>query len=278
MNVLIINFHYIWQQKKPYHYANKKSFILYIFKNDVGQKALFYIRLGFYIFFRVSFIISLSLSGSDDGYDYDLILEKGTEMQAHITYVESINNIEVNGENPIRIIYTYNDNGKEVTDEFKTLDLYEADLMIESETAPVKVFNEQSAIVGLDPFNFPYFIFLVFPILFFIGGITMLFIAAKPALNNYRLYKSGIVKEAQIYAIMPVSGLPVTNIGRKVSVDYTYTGKSGNKLYGNTISKDFTLLAKFKAGDIVKVFVSETDETKSTLIPEDLARKNNWNI
>lgn len=227
------------------------------------------------VFLIIAFTTAL---GDDDGYDYETILQKGVEMQAEIIDVESQESVKINGESPVIITYTYTDNGKAVTDEFKTLDLYKAGLLIEEGNLKIRVYNGQSAITGLEPFDFPYLIFLAIPIPFLIIGLIFLFIAVKPALRTYKLYKNGIVKEAEVYAITSIAGLPISNAGRKVSVDYVYAGRSGNKLYGNTVSTDFTLLFKVKAGDAVKIFVSETDETQSTLVPEDIARKNNWKV
>lgn len=226
----------------------------------------------------ISCIVALTVSTAFKDKDYDAILQNGVESQAEIVNVKSQENVEIKGENPVVITYTYTDNGKLVTDGFKTLDLYKANGMVEKGTVNIKVYNGESAIIGLKPFEFPFFIFMFAPAIFLIGGIIMLLVTLLPALKKYKLYKTGIVKGAEVYGIMPVAGLPITNIGRKVSVDYTYTGRNGNEIYGNSVSDDFTLLARVKPGDAIKIFVSETDEIISTLVPEDLARKNNWKI
>lgn len=212
-----------------------------------------------------------------EGYDHKAIAALGTEQKAVIVNLASKDNVSVNGKHPVIITYSFESNGVDQTDKFQTLDVEKAATLSIGDKLRIKTYNNQSSVQGYEPFEFPVVLLMfIGPVIFFVAGIVMLLIAVVPVFRIVGLYKRGIIKEAEVYAIVPVSGLPITNIGRKVSIDYTYS-QNGEKLYGNTTSTDFHLLAEIKPGDTVKIFVSE-DGKKSCLIPKKEAVKNNWNI
>jgi hypothetical protein len=260
---------------------NRHVGFLTIFKLLQNKRQLFFLGSMFTFMSIVSFVIFFSvisnISEPYDAYDHEIIIAEGHEQEAAVVSVVSESNTRVNGKNPIVITYTYKDNGTDKTDKFRTLDVEKAEVLTVGDKLKIKAYKNQSSVLGYEPFTFPVMFFIVIgPIIFFIAGIVMLLITVIPVFKIVNLYKKGIVQEAEVYAIVPVSGMPVTNIGRKVSIDYTYT-QNGEKQYGNTTSTDFYLLAEIKAGDKVKIFVSE-DGKKSCLIPKREAIKNNWNI
>ena len=88
-----------------------------------------------------------------------------------------------------------------------------------------------------------------------------------PALRDYNLFKNGIVKDGTIISLTPNSGLPITNIGQSILINYYYLSSSGQKIFGKSKTTDFSIMTEKKSEDIIKLFVSENDETKSCIIP-----------
>ena len=86
------------------------------------------------------------------------------------------------------------------------------------------------------------------------------------------------MKEGTIIALTPNSGLPITNIGQSILINYYYLGVNGQKIFGKSKTTDFSIMTEKKAEDKIKIFVSENDETKSCLIPKLEAMKNNWKM
>ncbi|WP_417351238.1 hypothetical protein [Flavobacterium alkalisoli] len=208
-------------------------------------------------------------------YNHELIYEKGIEKEAVVNKITVKTNVSYNNQNPVLISYSYDDNGKEVHDKFETLDLNNQENMFSNlhKTLKIKVYNGQSAIVGLEPFVFPYGAFMTF-FIFPLIGIIMLIIGMRPGFKVYRIYKNGTEREAQIYALMPVSsGVLITAaVTKKASVDYHYLSKNGNKLLGHATAP-IGFLANNAVGDTISVYVSADDETKSYLSPKHLLKK-----
>ncbi|RYJ44498.1 hypothetical protein [Flavobacterium beibuense] len=250
-----------------------------VFFNLVKGNKLFWLglaftALGIFVFLPLSLILP-SLADAHKKYNHELIYEKGIEKEAVINKITVKKNVTYNKQHPVLISYSYDDNGKKVYDKFETLDLHKQDNMFSNmhKKVKIKVYNGQSAIVGLEPFAFifPGFkAFFPFPL----AGIIMLMIGILPALKVYRIYKNGTEREAQIYALMPVSsGVLITAaVTRKASVDYHYLSKNGNKLLGHATAP-IGFLANNAVNDTVSIYVSADDETKSYLSPKYLMRK-----
>ena len=142
----------------------------------------------------------------------------------------------------------------------------------------IKTFDNQSKIQNLEPFTFPFYIFYLLPIIFFILGTIFSIIGLIPAIRDYNLYKNGIIREGTIISLIPNSGLPITNIGQSILINYYYLSKSGYKIFGKSKTSDSSLMTEKKAEDKINLFVSESDENKSCIVPKLEAMKNNWII
>lgn len=253
-----------------------------IFKLLQNKKPHFFLGAMFtfmsIVFIVVFFLVAGNWTEPYEDYDHKTINEKGIEQEATIVNLSSKDNVSVNGKNPVVITYSFKNKELDKVDKFQTLDVDKASLLSIGDKVRIKTYNNESLVQGYEPFGFPVMLLMLMgPFLFFIIGIIMLLICVIPVFKIVDLYKRGIIEEAEVYSVVPVSGMPVTNIGRKVSIDYTYALKNGEKKYGNTTTTDFYLLAEIKPGDKVKIFVSE-DGKKSCLIPKREAIKNNWNI
>ncbi|QEE50059.1 hypothetical protein FUA48_10855 [Flavobacterium alkalisoli] len=247
-----------------------------VFFNLVKGNKLFWLGLLFTVLGILVTVPLYLFMGSivepHEKYNHELIYDKGTEKEAVVNNISVKFNVTYNNQHPVQVSYSYIDNGKEVHDKFETLDLNNQENMFSNlhKTLKIKVYNGQSAIVGLEPFVFPYSVFMTFFIFPFIG-LIMLIIGMWPGFKIYRVYKNGEEREAQIYAVMPVSsGIVITN--RKASVDYHYFSKNGNKLLGHATAP-IGFLANNAVNDTVSIYVSADDETKSYLSPKYLMRK-----
>ncbi|RAR47329.1 hypothetical protein [Flavobacterium lacus] len=211
-------------------------------------------------------------------YDFEKIEQNGTEINAKITDLRPVNNVTINGEHPLRISYEYLENGLTKSDKFQTMDLEKTNAMKIGSEIKIKTFENQSKIQNLESFTFPFYVFYILPLIFFILGSIFSFIGLIPALRDYNLYKNGVVKEATLISMVPNSGLPISGIGQSILINYYYENRNGQKIFGKSKTTDFSIMVEKKVEDKIKVFVSENDETKSCLVPKLEALKNNWKI
>lgn len=104
------------------------------------------------------------------------------------------------------------------------------------------------------------------PILISLGlilwGIFIAFIGGRKSLKTYNLYKTGIVRDAEIdtIAVFPNKGIRVT---------YYYDVSNEQIVYGNAFSKNYLLMDK-ESGDKIKIFVDPNNESNSVLVPHNI--------
>lgn len=211
-------------------------------------------------------------------YDFDKIEQNGTEQNAKITDLSLVNNVTINGEHPLRISYEFLDKGLTKSDKFQTLDLKKTNEMKIGSEIKIKTFENQSKIQNLESFTFPFYVFYILPFIFFTLGSIFSFIGLIPVFRDYNLYKNGIVKEATLISMVANSGMPISGNGQSILINYYYKNRNGQKEFGKSKTTDFSIMVKKKIEDKIKIFVSENDETKSCLVPELEAMKNNWKI
>lgn len=211
-------------------------------------------------------------------YDFEKIEQNGTEKNAKITDLRAVNNVTINGEHPLRISYEFLDKGLTKSDKFETMDLDKTNEMKIGNIIKIKTFENQSKIQNLESFTFPFYMFYILPLIFFVLGAIFSFIGLIPVFRDYNLYKNGVVKEATLISMVPNSGMPISGFGQSVLIDYYYENRNGQKEFGKSKTTDFSILAEKKVEDKIKIFVSENDETKSCLVPKKEAMKNNWKI
>jgi hypothetical protein len=117
------------------------------------------------------------------------------------------------------------------------------------------------------------------PGIFGVIGVVLLFVGVFPALKKFNLYKTGIIKEANVVSISSNNAVAtLRTFQSKFLVDYYFSDGLGNKIFGNSTTTDFLLVNDKKAGDTVKIFVDEGDQTKTCLVPRLEAMKYNWSI
>jgi hypothetical protein len=237
-----------------------------------------FISLAIFVFIPMVFILPATLKAPYEKYDFEAITANGIEKNAEILAIDPVNNVSINGENPDLISYVFENNGQKISDKFETMDLKKITNFNEGTKIKILYYQNQTLIKGLKPFAFPVYFFYLFPVLFLLPGIPLLLIGLIPALRIFNLYKTGIIKEAYIISMSPNSGIFSRFSQPNVLVNYYYLDEFKNKVFGESTTTDFLILNDKKTEDIVKVFVSETDETKSCLIPKLEAMKYNWGV
>lgn len=247
-------------------------------KKPYALIGLIFTLMSVFVLLPITLTISEAFAEAYEKYDYKEITTKGSEKQAAILSVTSMTNVSVNGSNPVRIAFEYeNEDGDVVIDEFQTFDLDRAMRLKYGDSISIKEYRNQAVIQNMEPFHFPFEIFFILPVIFFVIGSIFLIIALIPALKTFRLYKEGTVTQGVITSIIANAGLPISGRGRKVFVDYYYT-INGNKVFGTGNTTDFSILAEKKAGDTIRVFVSPDNEGMSCLVPEKEAMKQGWTL
>jgi hypothetical protein len=241
---------------------------------------IIFTALSLLVFIPLLIILPRALMNPYQKYDFKEIEKNGVEKIAKVTDLKSVVNVSVNYEHPEIIGYQYENNGQTVTDKFETLDLDKVgNVNVGSEIA-VLVYRNQSIIKGLTPFSFPVGLFYILPGIFLTVGIPFLLIGLVPALRTFNLYKTGIIKDAYVVSVsVNATGiLSVRGIKQNVLIDYYFWDDFKNKVFGESRTTDFLLLNEKKAGDLIKIFVSESDENRNCLVPRFEAMKYNWAI
>ena len=247
-------------------------------KRPFGIMGLIFTLFSLFVLLPLIIVIHSNLKEPFEKYDHAAIAQNGVEKDAVITAINPLLNVTDNGRNPVVISYDYSDNGKTVSDNFETIDLRKVDALKTGDTIKVKAYKGESAIQGLDAYSFPSEMFFMMPVTFFTVGFIFFLIGFIPAYKTYKLYQTGKVKEATVFSMFMDNGLPVSNFGKGIIVNYYYFDSRSNKLFGTSNAKDLTVMHEMRPDDTIKIFVSETDETKSTLVPKKLAVKNGWRV
>lgn len=264
--------------------ARKTDFALF-FKLLKGHRpfgiiGLIFTCLSLFVLLPLILTITSTVSEPYQSYDTETIRNKGTQQEAVVTNVREIGNVSVNGSSPKELSYTYKTGGKTLNDKFQTLDLSLVDTIPVGSTVQIKTYNNESVILGLEPFIMPVQIFYGIPGIFLLVGSIFLLIGLLPALKNYKLYKYGVVKDAVIASMAPYTYSMSTrhNIKQGVKIDYYFTGRNGQKIFGKSVIDDYSVLHEKKSGDTIKIFTDPKDELKSTVVPRLENLKYDWHI
>lgn len=258
-------------------------FKLLMSRGSFATIGIVFTSLSIFVFIPLLIILPGALMNPFEKYDFGSIEKNGIEKTAKVTNLKWVGNVSVNDEHPKIIGYQYVNGGRLVSDKFETLDLDKiADLDAGSEIKILE-YQNQSMIKGLTPFSFPVQLFYLLPGIFLTVGIPFLLIGLIPALKTFQLYKNGIVKDAYVVSINSSNWLPSSfaltrSFQQKLKVNYYFLDGYGTKIFAESSTTDLLILNEKKEGDVVKIFVSETDETKSCLIPKLELMKYNWGV
>jgi hypothetical protein len=216
-----------------------------------------------------------SFDGGVPKVDYAEVREQGDTTAGVITKIVKQSNVKLNGKYPYIVSYRYSTNGGVSESKFKTLDAHKIDRMNVGDSVQIKYLNDQSIIASLKPADFSMEMFTFFPLIFAFVGLPCLVYLYYFTRSLLYLYKYGTIAKAQVismtHKINPM--IPRTS---QLEVHYQYKSDQDETLLGSTMSSDMTLLNTLKQGEIVKIFVSPYDSSKSTLVPRLEAVRNGW--
>lgn len=229
-----------------------------------------------FFFMGISYsLMNMHKDKSIPDVDFEEVSKKGILTTGTILNIESAKEL-VNNEHPAVLTYRYNIDNKEVKSKFQTLSLDKVENMNIGDTIEIKYLNDESILVGLEPDSFPWEIFFYAPLPLLLIGIIITTFLLNSVGKKVKLYKYGIVTEAELISFMPRPGLP--GIGGGINVQYRYKMSGGHKMVGESVTKDSSIMKEKKPGDTIKIFVSPDDELNTCLIPQKEAVKNNWKI
>lgn len=223
-------------------------------------------------------IVFTAIGNDTPKVDYELISEKGKEITAEITDIETQYNVTINGVHPTIISYKYLENGNEVQSKYKVLEERKIANLEIGDNVDIKELNGNSILKGLEPYDFSTGFFLLFPIPFLIIGLPFLIYSILSMKKELNLYKFGKVNNGKIISMIPKSGLPVSNVGQGIIVHYEYESRNGNKIIGESFITDFSIMSDKKKDDFTPIFVSTENENKSCIVPKLDSLRNGWNI
>ena len=259
------------------HVKLSSLFKLTFSKSPFSRLGIVFTLLAVFVILPIMIVVTGSIQEPYQKYNFDAIKQHGTAVQALITDVDALTNVSINGENPRVISYSYTLNGSDKRDKFQTMEIDEASRLNVGDKITVKEYEGESAIQDMEPFSFPVALFFILPTIFFTIGAVFTMIGLIPALKDFNLYKNGIVKEATILSMVPNPGMPVSGVGKSITVYYDYIGRGGNKIFGESRVHDFSILSTHKTGGTIKIFASE-DESRSCVIPTVEIVRNNWKV
>lgn len=225
------------------------------------------------------FFLVLSMIGSDvPEVDYVQVNKNGRTTSATITDIQTQENVTIGNDHPSIISYTFTDGDKIVDSQYKILAPNITEKMKVGDTIQVKYLADSSIITGIKPFKFPIDMITNLLIPFLVIGLILLTLLYLRVKGKIQLYKNGEVKDAEIVSMTPRGGSPFSSGGQGVTVHYQYKTTRGEIILGESFTSDYTILNSKKQGDLVKIFVSVDNESKSTLISKLDEIRNNWKI
>jgi hypothetical protein len=227
----------------------------------------------------MSLIFFTFLSTLDDGeqkIDYPTVYKNGHEATAVITNIETQYNVSINHQHPSIITYRYEATGKSTEAKFTTLAPDAVARMQVGDSIPIKHLNGQSAITNLEPFAFPFMIFYIVPLIFLLMGVPCVLLLIKQTLRDIHIVKYGTIADAEVISITHKPG--TSKRRATLRIHYQYNTSRHGAMLADDITTDMSMLNTLRQGDIVKIFVSPEDESKSILISRLEAVRNNWAI
>ena len=146
------------------------------------------------------------------------------------------------------------------------------------DTVKIRHIDRASMIDGVDPFQFPFEIFYILPGVFMLLGLPMVILMLFQIRNELSILKYGKVTNAEVLSTVYRKPSRKSRSGEGLIIAYRYTGDSGKSYLNESFTRDLSLLQTIKQGDVIKIFVSHADESKSVLVNRLEAVRNNWNI
>lgn len=120
-------------------------------------------------------------------YNLDKIDKAGKLVKGKITRIQVDRMFTVNDEHPRIISYTFNINNHKLDDKMKVLDPDVTFDMRVGDVVDVKSLGNESKLVNIKAFAFPFYIFFILPFIFLILGVIFLTVLVIKYRNTNRL-------------------------------------------------------------------------------------------
>lgn len=224
------------------------------------------------------FLVFSSIEDDTPNVDYELINQKGKEITAEVTNIETQYNVTINSVHPTIISYKYKDNGREIQSKYMVLEERRIEQLDIGDDLVVIDLNGKSIVKGIEPFELFTPFFLLLPIPFLIIGLPFLVYAIYDYRKELKLYRHGRLSKGKIISMMPKSRLLFFRFGQGIIVHYEFETRSGNAIIGESLTTDFSIISDKKKGDLVPIFVSNENESKSCIVPKRESLRNGWRI
>lgn len=208
--------------------------------------------------------------------NYAEVMEFGVPTTGTIEDIEIKYNTQINGQHPANLSYSYDLGNGKVNSKVQVMAPHKVAILKIGDQVDLKVHNEQSIIIGYQPYQFPAFIFLLIPGIFGIIGIVFLTIIWLGVSREVKLYQEGLVKEGIILAMVPVNGIGKSSNDTRISVHYSYENSHGEKVVTHYNTRDFSIINDKRKGDPVKLLISPTNERRTCIYPDKIAATNGW--
>jgi len=198
------------------------------------------------------------------------ILSEGIKENAILTDIETIDNININGNNPQILIYQFDANGYKTESKFCVFEPKKTNNLKTGDIIPVKHLNGVAVPTEYEQYTFNVdFMYYITAILLFIGLVPC-FLLYSRIKKEITLYKTGKISEGKVISINHNKGFTFSKFGSSMDVHYEH---------GNMVAKsrtnNFALTNNKSIGDSVKILISQ-DGNISCLYPELIAKTNGW--
>jgi hypothetical protein len=207
------------------------------------------------------------------------ISANGLETNAEVIKIATVHNVQINGTNPKRVFFRYTLNGNSKQASMDTLSIDEISDWKPGRLIAIRYLGNEATIPSLEPAYFPFFIFLLVPLLFWLIGLPSLAFCIVGAKNRLKIMKLGVVKKARLLSLAPIYSLPPIYsfawwfLKTRFEATYVFQDASGNQAFGASLTTDLMLLNEKKKDDEIEILVLPTQETKSLILDAPLLRK-----
>lgn len=237
-------------------------------------RALFY-GLFFGIFpsiIAIRFLLIL-LTLNADKPNFTLIDKKGIEVEGVIDKKEIVSNTTINGENPIKVTYTYQDNEGVKRDSIETMSLSTVNNWKVGDKIRVKYHEGDSIIPDAEPVNFPFWVFSLIPLIPSCVGLTFLGWGLAGAWKKRYLYSRGEERVGKIISMAPTGGDRMFFLKPSFRIHYAFENQNGKTSYGDSVSSDIALMNEKRKGDDIFLLISPVNERVNCVLDERIMCK-----
>ena len=196
--------------------------------------------------------------------NYRAITKDGQTAPGQIVEVGADESTSVNGSNPHVLHYSFTVGGQTRTGTMKTMDSAAAG-MTPGQAVTVRYLDDQSMIDGMEPYEFPFWIFAILIVPDVVVGIPLLAYVALGARRKARLYATGMVRKAQVVTLENTGGWPLYATGTRFRITYSFKDDIGKETFGTAITRDLTLARERHKGDEILILCLPEDNRVNCL-------------